>query len=88
MKKLIFILSLFISISSLLAQNSILKGKVFDDSDGEPLIGATVKINYNNIGATTNYDGVFQLNYLKAGKFTITVSYIGYSEKIIEVIKI
>ena len=49
MKKLIFILSLFISISSLLAQNSILKGKVFDDSDGEPLIGATVKINYNNI---------------------------------------
>tara|TARA_B100000035_G_scaffold192613_1_gene164412 strand:- start:4862 stop:7648 length:2787 start_codon:yes stop_codon:yes gene_type:complete len=86
LKKLIFILSLFISISSLLAQNSILKGKVFDDSDGEPLIGATVKIDYNNIGTTTNYDGVFQLNYLKAGKFTITVSYIGYSEKIIEVI--
>ena len=27
-----------------------------------------------------------KLNYLKAGKFNITVSYIGYSEKIIEVI--
>ena len=45
-----------------------------------------LKIDYNNIGTTTNYDGEFQLNYLKNGKFTITVSYIGYSEKIIEVI--
>ena len=53
------------------------------NSDGEPLIGATVKINYNNLGTTTNYDGEFQLKYSKWRN--LTVSYIGYSEKIIEI---
>ena len=68
MKKLIFILSLFIFKSLLLAQNSVLKGKIFDDSDGEPLIGATVKIDYNNIGTTTNFDGVLSIEIIQNGK--------------------
>ena len=86
MKKFLFVLTTIILTSSLLGQNSVLKGKVLDSEDGEPLIGATIKINFNNIGTTTNYDGEFQLNNLNPGKFSLTVSYIGYLEKIIDVV--
>ena len=85
MKKLIFILSLFIFKSSLLAQNSVLKGKILDISDGEPLIGATVKINYNNLGTTTNFDGDFMFENIQNGDYLLTVSYIGYLEQVIEI---
>ena len=85
MKKLIFILSLFIFKSSLLAQNSVLKGKILDISDGEPLIGATVKINYNNLGTTTNFDGDFVFENIQNGDYLLTVSYIGFLEQVIEI---
>lgn len=53
--------------------------------DGSPLIGATVRINYNNLGATTNFDGEFKIDNVKAGKYTLSVSYIGYLEKKIDI---
>ena len=85
MNKLLFYLTFFISTSSLFSQTSVLKGKVFDLEDGSPLIGATVRINYNNLGATTNFDGEFMIDNVKAGKYTLSVSYIGYLEKKIDI---
>ena len=61
------------------------KGKILDSSDDEPLIGATVKINYNNLGTTTNFDGDFKFENVQNGNYLLTVSYIGYLEQIIEV---
>lgn len=46
------------------------------DNEGQPLIGATVKVKGNNIGVNTDYEGKFALQ-CKPG-CTLEISYIGY----------
>ena len=58
------------------AQTDVLKGKVVDAATGEPVIGATVKVNGADKGAVTDLDGNFTISGVKSG--TVTVTYIGY----------
>ena len=53
---------------------SVIQGSV-KDANGEPVIGATVKVKGTNSGTVTDYDGRFSLN-APAGS-TIVVSYVG-----------
>lgn len=56
-----------------------LKGKVTDNK-GLPLPGASVVIKNSGTGTSTNADGVYQLNAnLKAGKYTLAISSVGFS---------
>ena len=57
-------------------QSGIVKGQVVDKS-GEPVIGATVKVNGSNTGTVTDFDGKFELKNVPAGG-ALTISYIGY----------
>ena len=57
-------------------QSGIVKGQVVDKS-GEPVIGATVKVNGSNTGTVTDFDGNFELKNVPAGG-ALTISYIGY----------
>ena len=57
------------------AQNVTVKGTV-QDQNGEPVIGATVKVDGAQTGTVTNYDGEFTMS-CKNGA-TLIVSYIGY----------
>src|ERR1700744_3820125 len=60
------------------AQNIILHGKIVDNN-GEPLIGATIRIKANPaVAAVANKSGDFTLP-VPAGTKTVTVSYIGYT---------
>lgn len=52
-------------------------GTVVDET-GEPLLGATVKVEGAKIATSTNIDGEFSLSNVKPGS-KITVSFIGYS---------
>lgn len=54
------------------------KGQVVDQ-DGEPLIGATVKVKGAATGAVTDLDGNFQLSV--APNATLIVSYVGYKDR-------
>lgn len=47
------------------------------DSQGEPLIGATVAVKGTSTGTTTDIDGNFTLP--NVGKGTLVVSYVGYT---------
>lgn len=51
-------------------------GTVFDE-EGEPLIGASVKVENSTAAILTNIDGEFSLANVKHGSW-ITVSYVGY----------
>jgi hypothetical protein len=62
-------------INFLIAQNSTLSGVVTDAANGEPLIGATVKVGKN--GAFTDFDGIYKLE-VKEGTYTVEISYVGY----------
>lgn len=79
-RKTVFITCLFIiwSTSFLHAQNS-LSGKVTDEKDGSPLIGATVSIPEIKSGTISDVYGNFQLNNVPGGDFLVEVRYLGYA---------
>lgn len=58
---------------------SVINGTVFSDVDGEPVIGATVKVKGASQGAVTDANGKFSIN-VDAGK-TLVFSYIGMQTK-------
>lgn len=54
-----------------------ISGVVIAESDGEPLVGAQVRIEGTKVAAVTNVDGQFSLNVAPRKGQKITVSYIG-----------
>lgn len=65
-------------VTSTTQQTSVCVGKVIDQN-GEPVIGATVKVAGTGIGMMTDLDGAFKINGVKKGA-TIEVTCIGYEE--------
>ena len=61
-----------------LAQTAI-SGKVVSAQDGEPIIGAAVKVKGASQGVVTNLEGQFSIN-AKAGA-TLVFSYVGMQTK-------
>jgi len=86
---LIIVIYLF-SISILLAGNTgKISGKILDAASGKPLAGANVIITHRWVGgeetlineprgAATDGDGIYYILNVEPGKYSVTVSYIGY----------
>lgn len=62
------------------AQEYSLSGTLTDASNGETLIGASVYLEGEAVGATTNVYGFYSLT-AKKGTYTLVVSYMGYDTK-------
>lgn len=70
-----------IAAANVVQQTKTVKGKVLDDN-GEPIIGASVKVVGTTNGAVTDLDGNFTLSNVSQNA-VVEVSYIGYiSQKI------
>ncbi|MBS1487097.1 MAG: TonB-dependent receptor [Bacteroidetes bacterium] len=67
-----------------IAQGNI-RGAVFDSATRKPLSGAVVIIPNTNFGATTGESGIYELTKVPHGNYTISVSHIGYSSKLINI---
>jgi len=80
---LFFSLTLFLLLLNHSSAQSI-EGKVIDAQNSEPLVGATIKIVNTSFGAITDLDGFFRIENLASGTYKIKVSYIGYTDKIID----
>jgi len=61
------------------AQRGIIKGRITDQRNKEPLTGATVVVTGTNNAASTNLNGEYQF-YVNAGKINLTVRYLGYND--------
>ncbi|MEZ4701308.1 MAG: TonB-dependent receptor [Rhodothermales bacterium] len=61
------------------AQKGAIAGVVVDTETGETLIGANVLIDGTMNGATTDFDGHYEIKGIDAGRYTVVFSYIGYS---------
>ena len=59
-------------------QTITVKGQVVDQN-GEPLVGATVKVKDSSTGAVTDIDGNFQISV--PSNAVLVVSYVGYKDK-------
>ena len=71
--------SLFLFVGTALAQTKI-TGTVLSQEDGQPIIGAAVKVDGTNTGMLTDVNGKFSLT-LPEGKKSLTISYLGYEAK-------
>ena len=74
-----FMVSLLLCVGSALAQTKV-SGTVLSQEDGQPIIGAAVKVDGTNTGMLTDVNGRFSLT-LPEGKNQITVSYLGFESK-------
>ena len=64
------------------AQQKDVSGTV-TDTDGMPLIGATVIISGTSTGTTTDFDGKFSISSSVGD--TLTVSYLGYADQVVAI---
>lgn len=77
-----FFVSLFLCVGSVLAQTKV-TGTVYSQEDGQPIIGAAVKVDGTSTGMLTDVNGKFSLT-LPDGKMTLTISYLGYESKTLQ----
>lgn len=74
---LVFTLIL-LSNSFLNAQSGIIKGKVVEAANNEPVPFANVAIEGTTIGTTTDIDGNFELTGLEPGTYDVSASFLGF----------
>ena len=66
---------------SAFAQPTVITGKVTDNADGSPLIGANILIIGRNLGASTSIDGSYRIT-VQPGTYQLRASYVGYKTKV------
>ena len=84
MKKITF-LFLLISTTIFAQENYTISGIVKDQLNGETIYGATIYLNGTTIGAQSNEYGFYSISAPK-GTYTLTISFIGYSEQSQEIV--
>ena len=62
----------------LFAQTKSITGKVVDENN-QSLPGATVTISGTSIAASTDANGMYKINAVKPGSYTLSVSFVGYT---------
>jgi hypothetical protein len=89
MKKLLLCFSLLLFTTQIFAQNKIIRGFIYDQSNGEPLAYEKVKLLRTDssavAGAITDLNGFFQIPKLDDNKYLIKVDNFKYEEEIINI---
>lgn len=82
MRKFVLLMIVLSAGALALAQNKRIFGTV-KSADGQPIAGATVLVEGTSVGTTTNADGSFSVQAPADG--TLTVSFIGYASKSVNI---
>jgi len=86
MRKFILALTLFTSLATFAQSTGSLAGKLMDkEYNNEPLPFANVIIKGTSTGTTSDMDGLYILNDLSPGSYTIIYSFVGYETQEIAV---
>ena len=78
----LFFVSLFLCVGTALAQTKV-SGTVLSQEDGQPIIGAAVKVVGTSTGMLTDVNGRFSVA-LPAGKDQLEITYLGYEGKTVK----
>lgn len=87
MKKISILVTLLVGVASLFAQNTVLKGFTYDDSNGEVLPYCTIQLMGTSYGALSDSKGAFMINKIPKGTYAVKVSFLGYTD-IIDTIRV
>ncbi len=81
MKKALYILLLFqLSFFNSLQAQGIVKGVVFDESNGESVPFANVMLDDTRLGCATDINGFYLISKVPAGTYTLRVRFVGYED--------
>lgn len=67
------------------AQNLRISGTIISEEDGEPIVGATVKVENSMVGSITDIDGKFTILGAPDNARQVTVSFIGYATRTVTI---
>ena len=86
-RKLMLLLAcLFVGIGLVTAQTQTVTGVVISEEDGQPVIGASVRVENTQLGAITDVDGKFQIPNVPSSAKTLVISYIGMETQKVAVV--
>lgn len=71
-------LGLFFFSFQAFAQSGIIRGFVYDKKTGEPMPYVNVVLKKETFGATTNFEGFFNITKVPTGKHTLQCTFLGY----------
>jgi iron complex outermembrane receptor protein len=80
-----FLLFLALSLPGVVFSQYILSGKVTDIDSGEGLPGAHVSLLESGLNTVTDVQGMYNVEGLAAGTYTIEVSFVGYKKEVLTV---
>lgn len=78
---------LFVMPTMLMAQKGTIRGQVLDGENAEPLFAANAVVKGTQIGATTDFDGFFEL-MVEPGTYQLEISFIGMTSLTITDVKV
>jgi hypothetical protein len=73
-----FLFLFFLFAFKLFSQPGAIRGFVYDKENGEPVIFTSVYLKGTTFGAATDVNGFFSITKIPAGKYILTITYIGY----------
>ncbi len=85
---IVIISSLIVNSTSYGQTTGSIYGRVVDNSDNAPLVGAIVKISGTNKGAETNENGEYIILNVDVGVYDLEASYVGYQTKTANGVKV
>lgn len=77
-----FIIMIMTLFTSVYAQNGVIKGRVFNEANNEPLPFVNILIQGTTIGSTTDFDGRFTFTGVKPGYVKLVLSTVGFERKV------
>ncbi len=76
--RLLLLFTLFGATTFAIAQNNDIKGFVYEESTGEPVMFSNVFLKGTTLGCSTNENGYFNITRIPDGKYVLVVTCIGY----------
>ena len=80
---IVFLAILFFNF--LYAQTGTLRGNVYDQETGAPIIYGNVLLEGTTLGSTTNDDGFYNISNVPVGDYNLVATYLGYDSTAIQV---
>lgn len=83
----LFSLLVFVLFSmTAVAQNGTIRGNIYDQNTGDPIIYGTVVLNDGEFGTTTDLNGFFTFPSVPVGTYKVKATYIGYDSLVTEIV--
>ncbi len=82
---LLLLLTLWGGIAAFGQDGGTVRGNVFDEGTGEPIMFGTVRLNGTTMGTNTDIDGFFTIGNVPEGNYTLVATYVGYDSVAIDI---